>query len=526
MNVRRIIPHLLFVGLGVWAMTSRAEAQASWQRSDSSLDGQRIFSLCAWSDRNDQLLAASSDGLFVGGQEGHFRPLSSFISPGTRIQDLWCDSERGEILVATTKGLYQLSGTDQRARKIYDSSDEQERDCRAVLASLGDVYLGTVRGVFVRKKGQPLWQKISAGSTRRIDQLMSSGTHLYILAGVEVITFDMYAMKDLKTYRDGYDISDSDDGRINRLRTLHATRDGQVILATHGQFLLSERNRSWQPLKQAQAPFREVRSMLELPGPPTSGLHFDNYLVASDRGVFAYIDDGWVQLNAGLESPDARDLAWIPDGMVWLATNGGIYRMPLTSLLVHLHSGTQRRDVPRPELMNRDEPTIAEVQAWAIHFAEVHPDKIRHWRRQARIRAWLPDVDIGVDGGRGWSRSDSLWGSSSSGGSHHTGPDDKSSSRDIGWDVSLSWDLADIIWSTDQTTIDTRAKLTVELREDIVNQVTRIYFERRRLQLELSQPSLDGALRLDHELRIAELTALLDGMTGQAFSNGIHKPTD
>ena len=104
-------------------------------------------------------------------------------------------------------------------------------------------------------------------------------------------------------------------------------------------------------------------------------------------------------------------------------------------------------------------------------------------------------------------------------------PDELQKGRDfIDWDVSLSWDLADFVWSTDQTTIDSRSKLMVELREDILDQVTRLYFERRRIQMELiTNEFLNPPLMIDKEMRIAELTALIDAFTGGEFSKRIVK---
>ena len=89
----------------------------------------------------------------------------------------------------------------------------------------------------------------------------------------------------------------------------------------------------------------------------------------------------------------------------------------------------------------------------------------------------------------------------------------------MSWDVSLSWDLGDLVWSTDQTTIDSRSKLMVELREDVLDQVTRLYFERRRLQAELAADALEPAAEFDKQLRVDELTALLDAFTGGKFSS-------
>ena len=57
-------------------------------------------------------------------------------------------------------------------------------------------------------------------------------------------------------------------------------------------------------------------------------------------------------------------------------------------------------------------------------------------------------------------------------------------------------------------------------QEAILKEITRIYYTRRRLQVDLVlSPPNDPATKLSKELRIQELTATLDAMTGNLFSN-------
>ena len=59
----------------------------------------------------------------------------------------------------------------------------------------------------------------------------------------------------------------------------------------------------------------------------------------------------------------------------------------------------------------------------------------------------------------------------------------------------------------------------VQLRNDVVDEVTRLYFERRRLQVELlTRPPAEPQPALDKALRVQELTALIDGLTDGYFS--------
>jgi hypothetical protein len=166
------------------------------------------------------------------------------------------------------------------------------------------------------------------------------------------------------------------------------------------------------------------------------------------------------------------------------------------------------------EVQTVSEPTIEEVQRVAIRYAEVEPEKIAKWRKQAAKKAWLPQVSFGLD-----RNSTDLW--HWEGGSTTKTEDDilRKGRASVDWEVRLTWDLSELIWSTAQTSIDVRSRLMVQLRDDIIDEVTRIYFERLRVKAELEEGAFTTeAKRRERELRLQELTALLNGMTGGYFS--------
>ena len=100
------------------------------------------------------------------------------------------------------------------------------------------------------------------------------------------------------------------------------------------------------------------------------------------------------------------------------------------------------------------EPGIREVQEAAIDYAEVHPDKIKKWREAATRKALLPDVSLCMDR---YVTDLYHWDTGQNPDVLQTGDDV------ITWDVTMSWDLGDLVWSTDQTSIDTRSRLMVQL---------------------------------------------------------------
>ena len=64
----------------------------------------------------------------------------------------------------------------------------------------------------------------------------------------------------------------------------------------------------------------------------------------------------------------------------------------------------------------------------------------------------------------------------------------------------------------------------VELRDDILDEVTKLYFERLRVKMELDTLSIeDRKKRFEKELKLEELTASLDALTGGYYSRQINK---
>ena len=63
------------------------------------------------------------------------------------------------------------------------------------------------------------------------------------------------------------------------------------------------------------------------------------------------------------------------------------------------------------------------------------------------------------------------------------------------------------------------------MRDDILDEVTKVYFERIRVRTELDNLAIeDKRKRFEKELRLRELTAMLDGLTGGYFSRSVKKP--
>jgi hypothetical protein len=141
------------------------------------------------------------------------------------------------------------------------------------------------------------------------------------------------------------------------------------------------------------------------------------------------------------------------------------------------------------------------------------PEKISRWRRLAPPRNFIPRFTVSLDQDR-----DTTIASSTSAGktTFAVGPEDESVSLDFGF----TWDLANLVWDSAQTSIDVRSRLMVQLRREVLQEVTRHYFERQRLLAEFeANPTDDPLLQRERALRLEELTAQLDALTGGLYSS-------
>jgi hypothetical protein len=63
-----------------------------------------------------------------------------------------------------------------------------------------------------------------------------------------------------------------------------------------------------------------------------------------------------------------------------------------------------------------------------------------------------------------------------------------------------------------------------DVRREVESLANRLYFERRRLKMDLAQTPAPDAARARRELRIQELEAELDALSGGAFTRCLPAP--
>lgn len=424
--------------------------------------------------------------------------------------------DKNALYAASGEGLFYSPDAGKTWRRIFRGKSYTERDCTAVAILPYGIYVGTKAGLFSSQDKGRSWHKEPAklGSSYILNIAYDIREPNYVYAACVDGVFRTKESAKLwervfvanpaenagETEEETEDKDEAERFSEIRYIGIDPRNLNYLYLATsRGVYQSKDRGESWQLLPDYGLLNKEVRSLL---------VAKESVVYAATKsGIFEYKNERWQEISLGLLVNDIRFLAVDNQDNLYAAGDKGLFRTRLT------YSGSGKTS-GIIGIYYQDEPAISAVQQAAIKYAEVEPEKIMQWRKQAQKKAWLPSVSMGID-----RNTTDLW--HWEGGSTTKVDDDtlRRGRDSVEWDLTFTWDLGELIWNDDQTSIDVRSRLLVQLRDDVLDEVTKLYFERLRVKMELDNLSIeDRKKRFEKELRLQEITAYLDGLTGGYFS--------
>lgn len=480
------------------------------------------------------VFVSSSSVVYVSYDGGDsWKETLSFRASGKAVNAITVSEHEPSIVYCgTDDGMYASRDRGRHWRRIFTGIGAGENSVLSVIDiphQDGMIFAGTRAGLFWSlDKGQN-WTKVrTIPSDSAVNELVRAGETFYAVTERGLFKSrgngnEWESIYESKVYREIEEISDDhegapnetepDDERGNFTLAVDPADHQRLYLGTSmGMLISADGGRTWQSAPGAGTISRDVRHLAVVPDAQ------EIIYAATDQGIicFSQKTGTWTNMYKGLLSPDIRDLSVYQDfrssdHIIWAATGNGVFRSaPDRSLPDETHAPVD--DVLG---MFSHEPPIEEVREAAIRYAEVQPEKIERWRKAASLRAWLPDLRFSYDRNRDWQSSTYFYSTTT----QKFKDDDITDGKDWAWSVSLTWELGDLIWNDAQTSIDTRSRLMAQLRDDVLSEVTRLYYERRRLQIEMALSGEGGgAQEIEDELRLQELTANIDALTGSYLS--------
>ncbi len=433
---------------------------------------------------------------------------------------LFDPNNKNSLYAGTGNGLFYSITQGRSWCRIFQGKNYLENKCTTLATLPYGIYLGTKGGLFISKDNGRSWHKetgkIGKSYILAIAYDLREPGHIYVacIDGVfrtkdngkswERIFINHPVESDSNGEEAAEDQDEEERSSDIRYISIDPNNSNYLYLATlRGVYKSQNKGESWELLSTYGLFNQDIKFLLVS--------RKSNIYAVAKSGVFEYRDQRWHELSSCLVATEINFLSLdAQENNLYAACNKGLFK----AHLAHSH------DKGKEDIMSlyyKDEPRINEIQEAAINYAEVASEKIKRWRKQAAKKAILPKVSVGLD-----RNSNDLW-HWETGSTTRNDDDALRKGRDsLDWCVSLSWDLSGLIWNEDQTSIDVRSRLMVQLRDDIVDEVTKLYFERIRVKMELENLSIeDRKMRFEKQLKIQELTASLDGLTGGYFSSRV-----
>lgn len=173
------------------------------------------------------------------------------------------------------------------------------------------------------------------------------------------------------------------------------------------------------------------------------------------------------------------------------------------------------------------EPRIQDLHLAALRFSGIPTGKnFSNYRRQAKLRNLLPElqsyierdnlnyISIETEGSDSFSASSGAFNSS-----FDRNNIDRSNTA-INAGLRLTWSLGDIIFDPEINDINTSARITANVRENILTEITQLYFRRKELLVEIFKKAQKD---IKQKLVLDELLAQLDARTGSWYSKQLTK---
>ncbi len=499
---------VLFIATGLFAQ------EASWQDLGK---GNVNFTTVLVDSDTPQCIYAGVGSSVIKIEEGSmgFRVLMNISGENNEINSLeFAVEDKNSLYAATGNGLFASFDKGEHWKKIFQGKNNLEKQCTSLAALPTAIFLGTKAGLFVSRDKGRSWHKETAqlGSCRIFAIAYCRKNPQYLFVACDKGIFKgttalgnwerlfVAAVPENSFDQEGSENEDAlDQFYVIRYICADPNNVNNLYLATsRGILKSSNQGCNWETISNSGLLDKEV-SFLAIS--PVSGL-----AAVTKSGIFEYGNARWEEVSLRLTAKKINYIAMDSLNNIYAACDNGLFKSKPNFV--------SRDGQNIVSIYYKNEPRIEDVQKAAVEYAEVAPEKIKRWRDSAARKALLPQVSVDFD-----RNVTDLW-HWETGSSTKSDDDTLRKGNDcVAWRLALTWNLGELIWNNDQTSIDVRSKLMVELRNDILDQVTKIYFERLRIKMDLDNISIeDRKKRLEKELRLRELTASIDALTGGYFS--------
>lgn len=521
---------------------------------------------------NEQIFVGTGNGVFVSKDNGKTwkdfgsNKLQKDANGNSLINWAYIDTENKKIYIATSFGAYYSNiknpdwhkffestkagsnnidlttediepQDDEELQRLEDEDFSQSTEVNSITVDNDQAYLSTNDGFWIcNLTSENKCQRINEGlepdnesGNYEVFYTLKANNELFLGTSNGIYKLDN---KNLRWIKLSNNIQKLDNGRINA-RYLYLDKEKNLWAPCGtGVYISYDRGGTWEKrsdgIKKNNDGFQEAFYLFEnedeLYGATASGIYYLN----KEQNL-------WQNISEGVRTKEStRNVYWLANinNDLYAATDEGLFVAHETNSTKEAGSEFVLKGKVEAGFASLEdiEPTVIEVQKQALKFAALPTDSdYKRYRMQARLRNLAPRVgfDINTTGTNtnyfqfenGISANTSLSNDYNAGNTKRFQHDGKLYKQ-----LSVTWDTNQLIYDEVIWRILNQARLTANIKENLLDDVTKIYYQRKRLQLDtLLSPPQETQEKLEKQLQIAELTGQLDSRTGGWFSKEIER---
>lgn len=367
-------------------------------------------------------------------------------------------SEQGVFVCAKNSVFASNDGKLNWVRIFEKIGDKENNVSHIAFSKDRRIFLATGAGLFISSDNGLGWAKDNIGGHGLNLKWIEFLDDTIFVAGSKGVYKNsgtgwkrvFVVMKEENT-EDDANAADESSGAVKSVNSIAVDKDIIFLATDSGIFISEDRGETWRSFINTGLASLHIKRVL----------FSDAFYAMTDKGIFVFSDKDktWQSLYKGMAIKEVNSMAVDCSGNIWAATKKGLYRYgrdKAVELILDDKLENEEQDILKKFA---EEPAINDIQEAAIEYAEVHPAKIKEWRDAAKKKALLPNVSVGAD-----RYVTDYWHWDSG-----TNPDTLQKGKDtVSWDITMTWDMGELIWNDDQTSIDTRSKLMEQLRGSCV----------------------------------------------------------
>src|SRR3989338_2634807 len=446
------------------------------------------------------------------------------------------DEEGEKIYIATSYGAYESKINEPSWKLIFDDIKTGTKDVNALLIHGENSYFCTNDGLWFCKETNTCkrlnegLEPDSISGNILVNYSLKYNNDLYLATTNGIYYFNQNKLT-WENISSG--IKKLPDGRINAKHLLIENDNALWAASGTGIYLSSNLGQSCEDLSKGigknEEGYKQCYYLYK---------HQNNLYTACASGVYLFNRDKklWENISDGIRTTNSsKNIYWLHSfkDNLYAATDEGLF------VLYNNNSTISNEKIILKGKIETDfanlkelEPTVIEVQKKALEFASLPTSgDYKRYRLQARLRNIVPMIgfDLNSTGtssdyyqfDKGITSDTSLNNDFNAGKTNRYQFDGRSFKQ-----LSVLWNTNEFIYDDEIKEILNQARLTANIRENLLDDVTRIYFQRKKLQLEnlaYKPENKNPSEKLIKELEISELTGQLDSRTGGWFSREIEK---